>query len=291
MVRQSVRLILGTRRGISLVIRNLLVAFGALSGILQLILALWARLNIDNHDRWLALLFMLGGSVVFGLAKSWPRHVISRTFTGPDVTVTVRVGDLFDQPTHLVIGMTDVFDTDMTDDVVISRESVQGQFQTRIYADQRARLDHDLAGALAGSVVEMTEPAESKPHGKRDRFPIGTVAVLGEPGRHFFCAAYSRMNNNLIATSTVDDLWRCLGSVWETVFIHAQRKTISIPIVGSELARISCINRESILKMILLSFMARSRQSLVSKELVVVIHPKDLHHINMLEVGAFVKSL
>ena len=71
------------------------------------------------------------------------------------------------------------------------------------------------------------------------------------------------MGNNLIASSNVDFLWQSLGAVWEAIYVRGQRKEVSIPIVGSELARVACLNRESLLKMILLSFVARSRQSVV----------------------------
>jgi hypothetical protein len=89
----------------------------------------------------------------------------------------------------------------------------------------------------------------------------------------------------------VDYLWQSLGSVWDAVYLHGQRETVAIPIVGSELAKINCLDRESLLRMILLSFVARCREELICKKLVVVIHPKDYDRINMLEVDAFLKTL
>lgn len=120
---------------------------------------------------------------------------------------------------------------------------------------------------------------------------MGTVAVLGAPNRHYFCVAYTKMQNNLIAQSDVDLLWRSLSEVWESVYLRGQQKAVSIPIVGSELARINCLDRESLLRMILLSFVARSRQGIFCKELRIVVHPKDFDQLNMLEVAAFLRTL
>jgi hypothetical protein len=216
---------------------------------------------------------------------------VSRHFGRPDITISVEVGDLFEQEAHLVVGFNDVFDTDTSDGIIISPTSVQGQFLERIYANDPNRLDADLANALRGVKVEATERRSVKQLGKLKRYPIGTVAVLGGSSRRFFCLAYSKMQNNLIAKSNVDFLWQSLSSLWDAVFLQGQRGTVAIPIVGSELARISCLDRESLLRMILLSYVARSREEPVSKELVVVIHPRDFAHINMLEVEAFLRTL
>ncbi|MFI1854788.1 macro domain-containing protein [Streptomyces sp. NPDC020480] len=280
-----------TRRGLALLTRNALGVFGLLSGALQIALALWASIRLSVPQRWGLLAFLLGASLAFGIFRAWPRRVVIREFDNPDICVTVRVGDLFDQQTHLVVGFTDTFDTDTTNNLVISRNSVQGQFQERIYGNDVVRLDAELESALTGVTPICSEDRAEKQNGKLLRYPVGTVATLGDPARYFFCAAYSHMQNNLIAQSDVNSLWKSLDAVWEAVYIHAQRKAVSISIVGSELARISCLNRESLLKMIALSFVARSRQSPVCKELRILIHPKDYQHINMLEVDAFLRTL
>jgi len=99
------------------------------------------------------------------------------------------------------------------------------------------------------------------------------------------------MSNSLVAKSDVHRLWHSLGQLWNAVYMHGQRDPIAMPLVGSELARINCLDRESLLKMALLSFVSRSREELICKDFTVVIHPKDHDKINMLEVEAFLLSL
>jgi hypothetical protein len=98
--------------------------------------------------------------------------------------------------------------------------------------------------------------------------------VVGEPHRRVFAVAYSRMGNDLVAQSTVEDLWSSLSRLWDAVYLHGQRGRVAIPLLGSELARIDALDRESALRMILLSFVTRSRENLVARELTLVIWPR-----------------
>ncbi|MEW2397514.1 macro domain-containing protein [Streptomyces sp. NPDC046862] len=280
-----------TQRGLTLFSQNTLGAFGLLSAVLQVALALWGDVRPSTSQRWILLAALLAASLVFGIIRSWPQRSVSRSFSNPDMTVTVKVGDLFEQPSHLIVGFTDTFDTDLTDGLVISPESVQGQFQKKVYAGDTLKLDDDLSDRLSSVPARTSESRSDKPNGKLTRYPISTVVTLGEPSQHYFCVAYSEMQNDLIAKSNVDYLWRSLDAAWNAVYLHAQRKTVSMPIIGSELARVSCLNRESLLKMIALSFVARSRQDPVCKHLQIVVHPKDYDHINMLEIDAFLRTL
>jgi Thoeris protein ThsA, Macro domain len=99
------------------------------------------------------------------------------------------------------------------------------------------------------------------------------------------------MGNDLVAQSTVKDLWSSLGLLWDAVSEHGQRASIAMPVVGSELARVDSLDRESLVKMILLAFVARSRERVFCKELVLVVHPKDVTAIDMVEVGSFLRRL
>jgi hypothetical protein len=277
-----------TRRGLTLLLRNFLAALGLLSGIVQLQIALSPGEKVNFG---LVLGALLGVAAVYTLLRSWPRSLVRRNFERPDIAITVKVGDLFDEKSHLVVGFNDVFDTDVTDNVIISPTSVQGQFLQRIYSSATAWLDNELDTALSDEPVAATEVRTEKRHGKLSRYKIGTVAVLGTSAQRYFCVAYSRMGNNLIAKSDVENLWSGLSSLWDAIFLQGHREPVATPIIGSDLARINNMDRESLLRMILLSFVARSRQEIVCRELVIVIHPKDYRHINMLEVEAFIKTL
>ncbi|WP_407778159.1 macro domain-containing protein [Actinophytocola sp.] len=253
----------------------------------QLYAALWPKNSINQTATVVVIICLI---VTVATYRAWPRRSVRREFDLPDISVVVKVSDLFDQTGNLVIGFSDTFDTDTTSGKIISPESVQGQFLQRIYDGDRDRLDREIEQALMG-VQKVGEEQPSTKAGKRRRYPIGTVATLGSPGRRYFCVAYSYLQNNLIARSSVNDLWEALNHVWDAARQFGQRKTLVVPVIGSELARISSLDRDSLLKMMILSFVANSRQQDVCKELVVVVHRKDYEKIDMLEVRAFLHTL
>jgi hypothetical protein len=216
---------------------------------------------------------------------------VQREFQYPPVTVRVRVGDLLDEEGHVVVGFADTFDTSTVDNRVISSASLQGQLLARRFGSDRRRLDKELQAALSDVAPVAAESRDAKRWGKLGRYPIGTVAVLSGPGRHVFAVAYGRMGNDLVASSTVDDLWLSLSKLWAAIHRHGERLPVAMPIIGSGLARIDNLSHQNLLKLILLSFMARSRQQRICHEFVVVVHPADAGRIDLGEISAFLREL
>jgi hypothetical protein len=183
---------------------------------------------------WRGYLGLAGLSLVIALASNIPRRSLSRSLSSPDSTIEIKIGDLFDERDHLVIGSNDVFDTELGE--VIRPSSVQGQFLTRIYNSDRARLDAEVEAALQPlHNHRMQEPAKIK--GKSWRYPIGTTLVLGSLERRYFLTAYGSMGNDLRVKSTADYIWISLSKLWEQVRLKGHGLAIAIPVIGSDLAR------------------------------------------------------
>ncbi len=207
------------------------------------------------------------------------------------MTVVVKAGDLFDEQAHLVVGFSDTFDTIADDGIVINDTSVQGQLLTRRYGGDVRRLDQELSTALSTVPPVATETRKRKPRGKLNRYGIGTVAVLGTRPRLVFAVAYSRIGNDYVAGSSVEELWYSLGRLWDAVHRHGQLECVAMPLIGSGLSRVHCLDEESLLRLILLSFITRSRERVICRELRVVVRPTDLGKIDMPEVDAFLRAL
>ncbi|SDT15826.1 macro domain-containing protein [Actinoplanes derwentensis] len=284
----ATRLIFRTRRGLRIFLAHLLAAAGLVSAVIQFLGQMFFNKAFPAPIVVTAL--TLAGCLAWAVAQAYPRSRIEREFDKPDTRICIEVGDLFEQDTHLVVGFTDTFDTSVTDDRIISSTSVQGQLLHRRYGDDQRRLDHELATALRRAAPVVTERPGTKV-GKRTRYPIGTVAVAGQPGQQVFALAYSRLGNDLVPRSSVDDMWVSLNRLWDAVYERAERRPLAMPIVGSGLARIDQLDRESLLKLILISFLARSREMPICRELRIIVHPDDLHTIDLLEVRAFLRAL
>ncbi|MEU7921946.1 macro domain-containing protein [Micromonospora zamorensis] len=280
-----------TRRGMRRLTAYAFTGFASVALLLQTYQAIWNR-SIYPRREMLVALVVAAAALAYGVARAWPPSPVRRRLKHPDCSVEIIAGDLFDQTeAHLVIGFTDVFDTDTTDDRIIRHDSVQGQFLSRVYDDDLARLDAELEVALASVHPVGMVSRQAKPLGKRARYPLGTVAVLGVPRRLFLCVAYSVMSPDLVAQSGPDELWRGLSRLWSAVHRRGQRGRLAMPVVGTGLARIDTLQRQTLIKMILLSFVAASRQRVVTRELTIVVPPKEFAELDRLELQDFLNSL
>jgi hypothetical protein len=173
--------------------RKFTVAFlcclGTLCGITSLFAAIYPDQLKTQGWPYIATVALL--SATYAALIGWPRSAYSRHLSTPHTELRYQVGDLFDQEGHLVIGFSDTFDTQTPD--IISRESVQGRFLDRVYLGDVAKLDSHLSEALSDEPKIAIETHQAKPRGKRKRYAMGTVAVIGSTERLYFCCAYSRI--------------------------------------------------------------------------------------------------
>ncbi|MBQ0828868.1 macro domain-containing protein [Streptomyces tagetis] len=265
-----------------------MAAFGGISAVIQFVGQLFPEALPAAAPLTAASVLLC---LAWGLVRSRPVVAVRQEFRRPNMAVTVGPGDLFDEPAHLVVGFSDTFDTDVRGGLVISDGSVQGQMLARRYDGDAARLDAELDAALRAARPVARESREDKPHGKRDRYPIGTVAVLGSRPRLVFAVAYSRIGNDLVARSSTEELWLSLNRVWDAVYRHGQLDCVALPLIGSGLSRLHGLDEESLLRLILLSFITRSRERMICRELRVVLRPAELGRIDLAEVSAFLRVL
>jgi len=265
-----------------------LLAFGGVSALVQFVGQLYPY---TLRAPGLISLAAVAVCVAWAVWRNRPVKEIAHRFYHPATAVRVCVGDLFEQDAHLVVGFSDTFDTALAGPRVISPVSMQGQLLERVYGGDAATLDRELVAALHGRQPILMERRGSKPVGKLKRYPIGTVAVLGTKSRLLFAVAYSSMGSDGTASSSADLLWRGLNGLWDAVYSHAERGPVAMPLIGSGLARVDSLDREALIRLILLSYLAASRSRVVSRELRIVVRPVDAAAVNLRELRAFLRSL
>jgi hypothetical protein len=282
-----------SRRSLRLFAGNLLGAFGAASAAIQFVGPVFPA-SFADPGRWT--LAAIGPCVLWAAVRARPRLRVRRAFTYPEMTVTVEPGDLFDRPEHLAVGFSDTFISEVWPDGPISPASVQGQLLARLYGGDAAKLDRALAAALRGVRPQVRplrrERAELRRTGTSSvRYPIGTVAVLEDGPRRIFAVAYSRVGADGVARSSVEELWLGLNRLWDAVDQYSHEEAVAIPLLGSGLARLDYLEAQDILRLILLSFVARSRERKVCSALRVLIRPEELGRIDLPSIADFLQSL
>ena len=104
-----------------------------------------------------------------------PLLVVQSEITGTDVSIAIRVGDLFEQDGAVVVAAPTSFEIAM-DDGTIDAKSVQGQY-TLQFCDSLDNLNRQIQKALEG--IKFTErDVENKPFGDRRKYPVGTIAPV-----------------------------------------------------------------------------------------------------------------
>ncbi|MFI6033124.1 macro domain-containing protein [Streptomyces sp. NPDC051315] len=229
-------------------------------------------------------------------ARLRERHgneLLRHTLRGLRVDVVVVRGDLFDQEdANLVVGFSDTFDTSTDQDVVISRESVQGQLVDRLFAGRHRVLDDHLRRGLKEFTPLATESVRAKRRGRRTRYPVGTAVAVPVGKRRVFALAYSRLGNDLRARSAPADLRLSLERLWPSVALHGLFKPVAIPLIGSGLARIVELDHTQLLLMIVDTFTRSLRDDpAVSPELRVVLRPEELERTDLSAVEEFLRGV
>jgi hypothetical protein len=261
--------------------RRFLEAFG-LAWLLLEPLALWRPEDLRWGIRGYVMLVMLSFAVAVFWA--WPKNSITRKLPVSDTKIVIGAGDLLEQRGNIIIGCTDVFDTELGD--IISTSSIQGQFQTRFFPQQE-RLDQAINEALAGVTPNRDE---QKLRGKKERYPIGTVATVEAQGNRYFLVAYTRMRNDMRVESDICKLSASLNECWEAIRARGQHEPIHMAIVGSSFARIG-LSRALLLQFIVLSFLDAEKKESLTGKLNIHIRENDLEHIDFVDLEEWLSGL
>jgi len=259
------------------------VCLGAVSFIFGLADVLYP--NAISKIKIPSMIAILIVSFAYATIRAYPRP-ISESYSKPKTMIQVVEGDLFDQEHNVVIGMTTTFDTRIPH--IINPQSVQGQFLSRVYANDVDALDRDIGNQLTGLSPTGTI---SKP-GKQDQYAVGTVITIRHARKHYFCVAYGEMDTANQAHASIDGIWSSLDSLWREVRAKANGDPVAIPVIAGGLARLSqVLPAQDSIKFIAMSFMFASRHVKVCDSLDIVVRPEDVEHLDMLEIQAFLTSL
>jgi hypothetical protein len=232
-------------------------------------------------------LALVGIYFIIALIKNLPRRTFSNRLLSPDIEIEVKIGDLFAEKSHLVIGFNDVFDTEIGE--IIKDSSIQGQFLRKIYQNDCNKLDHEINQEL--KIHDNQRKYESnKTQGKNWRYPIGTTITLGSEQKRYFLVAYGYMSNNLVIESNTAHILESLNKLWDEVRNKCHGDPVAIPVIGTDIAR-SGLSRMQSIKLIITSFILVSKKTYITKKLTVIIHPKDLEFVDFYLIEEFLSSV
>lgn len=237
---------------------------------------------------WLG--FLLGVIWAFWICK--PRTSITHMLSGRDVTLEVAVGDVLSFSGDLVVGSNTTFDTKVSKRL-ISKNSVQGQFLARYYANDHDTLDMDIRDQLHDLPAEVLGGNRV---GKSERYELGTVIQVHpdreDPSRRAYLLAIAHINERGVARGDFEGLKRALAELWVYVGGSGAISPLVSPVLGTGFSRVSA-KREEVVREMFRSFVAACSDRVLTRRFTIVLGWQDVveHKISIEELGLFVRHI
>ena len=226
----------------------------------------WSRGNLGL----LIAIFLFGLVAGIGgfLWKCAKMLSVSHRLEGQDISIEIRIDDIFNVEGAFIISTNTTFDTNMADGL-ISEQSLQEQFTKRYY-DKEEHLDDRLEKALKEE--EFTHD-ENKPR-KTARYEIGTVAKVSPRNQPVYLVAIADLNQHGRASSSLDNVRKSLGKLWYYIGNQGGFGPLVIPILGTGHSGIP-ESRAQIIREIIRSFIAACSEKKFCEKLTIVVFEED----------------
>lgn len=241
----------------------------------------------DQYSRY-AIIPLVLFAIVYVVITRRPITRVAYKLPNKDYVIEVRIGDLFEGDSDVIVSTNTTFDTDMANGLIAS-ESLQGQVATRFFNSNTKDIDAQLERELAG--VEGFERADAP--GKATEYPIGTVARVKSHGRTFYFVAMARLTQDGTASSSLREVEDALAALWRYIVTHGELKALSISVMGTGRGRTG-YPRKKMVERIAQSFADGSKERIFAPNLAIVVRPEDAENfgVNLYEIRDYlVQSL
>lgn len=230
---------------------------------------------------------ILGVALLVSVIKNWDRLQFEiQVADSPDVTVVLKVGDALRNKGAVIIPTNTTFDTEMKDDF-ISVGSLQGQYQLKYFKGKTSELDTLIDEGLKD---KKFVPIKDGRKSKTKRYPIGTVCKLNGASKRAYFLADSDINKNGIPIDVeTTDITEALFGLWENFNSIGNMETYSIPLLGTGKAGVNDASRDDVIKQILVTFLAATKEHKITEKLVICVHPNDYEKIHWDELCEYIK--
>jgi len=212
------------------IIRKFLEVTSVLSGTLSAIV-----LFVDIPSE----LKFIGGWIFLGLLAltylaiwTWSNNLNNIDINVEGSQVSIKVGDIFQQPGLKAIAFNEYFDTQV-DNKIIGEGSLNGVFIKSHLDVSVAELDRHIENYAFDS-NEILESNDDRKQGKKQRHQIGTICIYKE----YLLTAFSKFDENNKALLTMPEYLEFLINFWDKVNNVYAQQSVSTTIFGSGITRI-----------------------------------------------------
>ncbi len=213
----------------------------------------------------------------------WSNNLNSIDINVEGSDVSIKTGDIFQQPGLKAIAFNEYFDTQV-DNKIIAETSVNGVFIQKHLGASISELNQHIED-YAFDDSEVLEINNNRKQGKKKRYQIGTICLYKE----YLLTAFSKFDEGNKAVLTMPEYLEFLIRFWDKVNNLYAQKSVSTTIFGSGITRIKGhknISDEDLLKIMLWTFRISEMRFKYPAKLTIVIHEVKIDQINLLDIKA-----
>ena len=261
------------------VVRKFLETTSVVSGALSFAVIFYdipAECKLNVGLAFLALL-----ALIYLFIWLWSNNLNSIDISVEGSDVSIKTGDIFQQPGLKAIAFNEYFDTQV-DNKIIGETSLNGVFIQKHLGVPISELDRHIDEyAFDGS--EVLDENEARKQGKKKRYQIGTICLY----KDYLLTAFSKFDDNNKALLTMPEYLEFLINFWDKVNNVYAQQSVSATIFGSGITRIKGhknISDEDLLKIMLWTFRISEMRFKYPAKLTIVIHKDKIDQINLLDI-------
>jgi hypothetical protein len=223
-------------------------------------------------------LIVLALSIIISVASLRPVKTITIKLPQYDISIEVRIGNLFDVSGAIMISTNNIFEADVAGGK-IDPNSLQGQFTARYFTGNQVALVKEINEKLKS--LEGSIP-----------YPMGTTIPILTHGKSFYFTSMAELNEQGNASTTIDNIKLALNGLWNFIREKGELQELGIPVIGTGRGRLKQ-SRKKIIATIAESFVKASEEAKITDKLVIVVHPDDAQKfgVNLYEIKDNLKQV
>ena len=179
--------------------------------------------------------------------------------------INIYFGDIFKENHCIAIGVNEYFDSILGKPV--SDKSLHGILIRNTLGGKKKIFDDAVNKTLKNEHYEVTQRAE----GNKNKYKIGTTAILEFGNNKFFLFALTRTDYNFMAYTTPSLMLEALTGLWDKVRNECNGYPISVPLIGTGLGK-SGLPPMQIIELILISILYETKKNQITDQINIVLH-------------------
>lgn len=193
-----------------------------------------------------------------------------------NITVHIKMGDLFKQSDWKVIGFNEYFDT-VVDDKIIARNSLNGIFIEKYVKEDLPKLRNVISKAKND---EDTKLKSVRSKNGKTRYPIGRLIAYDNT---FMLLALTHFDQNQ-AHLTQGEYEVCLRNMWHEISRLYANRSVALPLLGGGITRFEVTKSSNALLRCMLCTLKMSNAQ-INSEITIVVTDKVMKELDVYEIS------